>query len=251
MHKLLPIVILATSLLAQNNSNNAGAEASAQNLVKLHEAFGPAASSAGTSLTLKEASRSGSTIKIRMYATGLPTNQTYALITWPVTQRGPINALDGISIDSEGLAVCAGTAGTCGTPDKPNDPIDVTINPVAGEPLRLGLVGSDQKTRVFARIVPVPIRGEDRGCSVEATLLTPGAELVLIEGNGFAENSEVTMDANSEGEKHGGKLARGSDGKILTALLPYKQGLTRGTAKVTLKSAACSPSLSFSWGRRN
>jgi hypothetical protein len=186
-----------------------------------------------------------------MYATGLPREGTYTLLTWPVTQRGPSELLRGITFDESDLAVCAGTPGTCGSPDRPNDPIDVVLKPVSGEPSRLALISADQSIKIFAKIVPIPLRGEDKGCTVEAVLLTPGAEIVFIEGTGFPPNSEVVMDSESEGERHGAKAKADANGRYVSAILPYKQGLVRGTAKVSLRSAACSPGLSFPWGRRN
>ncbi len=186
-----------------------------------------------------------------MYATGLPKDGVYTLLTWPVTQRGPSESLRGITFDESGLAVCAGTPGTCGSPDKPNDPIDVVLKPVPGEPSRLALISADQSIKVFAKIVPIPLRGEDQGCSVEAVLLTPGSELVAIEATGFPANTDVVLDTELEGERHGGKAKIDANGRYMSAVLPFKQGLAHGTAKVSLKAAQCSPSVSFPWGRRN
>jgi len=231
--------------------STAGGEEIATRLVKMHEAWGPKASTPTMSLSLKEASREGPVIKLRMYATGLPKEGIYTLVTWPVTARGPSASLRGITFDESGLAVCAGTPGTCGTPDKPNDPIDLNFKPVPGEPSRVALVSADQAVKVFAKIVPMPLRGEDKGCNVEAVLLMPGAEVVLIEGSGFPPNSDVVFDSESEGERHGGKAKTDENGRYSSAILPYKQGLARGVAKVSLKSAGCSPSVSFPWGRRN
>jgi hypothetical protein len=226
------------------------AEETASRLVKMHDAWGPKASTPNMSLSLKEASREGPVIKIRMYATGLPKDGIYTLVTWPVMARGPAASLRGITFDESGLAVCAGTPGTCGTPDKPNDPIDLDFKPVPGEPSRVGLISADQSVKVFAKLVPIPLRGEDKGCSVEAVLLTPGSEVVLIEGTGFQPNSEVVMDSESGGERHGAKSNTDANGRYVSAILPYKPGLARGTASVYLKSAACSPSVNVPWGPR-
>lgn len=174
----------------------------------------------------------------------------YSIVAWPVTQKVPIEVQRGVTLDASGLAICAGMPGTCGSADKPDDPIDLAFSPAPGEPLRLGLVSADGATKVYAKTVPVSLRGEDRGCTVDATLLTPGAELVLIEGSGFPANSEVTADTNSEGERHGGKGKVDADGRYVTAILPAKQGVKAGTAKVNLNSAKCSPSVTFAWGRR-
>jgi hypothetical protein len=230
---------------------NQNPQEAAANLVRMHQAWGPAASSPNTKLSLQEQGRSSAGITFRLLAEGLSKDGMYTLVAWPVNQRGPIEAMKGIMIGDSGVAVCAGKPGTCGSPGKPNDPIDLKLNPIAGEPVRLGLVSADQSSRVFVKLVPVPIRGEDRGCAIEAILLTPGSELVLIDGIGFPPSADVTMDTDSEGERHAGQGKVGADGRYSTAILPYKQGTARGTAKVNLKSDKCSPVLSFPWGRRN
>jgi hypothetical protein len=61
-------------------------------------------------------------------------------------------------------------------------------------------------------MVPIPLQGEDKGCTVQGILLTPGSELVLIEGAGFPAASELTMDSSSEGEKHGEKTKTDAEG---------------------------------------
>jgi len=231
--------------------STASVEETASRLVKMHDVWGPKASTPNMSLSLREASREGPMIRIRMYATGLPKQGIYTLFQWPVTQREPSQSLGGITFDESGLAVCAGTPGTCGTPDKPNDPIDVVLKPVPGEPSRLALISADQAIKLYAKIVPIPLKGEDKGCSVEAVLLTPGFELVAIEATGFPPNTDIVMDTDSEGERHGGKARTDTNGRYISAILPYKQGLARGTAKVTLKASGCSPSVTFPWGRRN
>ena len=220
------------------------------NLVRLHEAWGPRASTPGASLVIQESERAGTTIKYRLIADGLPKEGVYSILSWPVTQKGPSQALGGVTLDGSGLAVCAGKPGTCGTPDKPNDPIDTVFQPIPGEPVRLGLVSADDATRVFVKLVPIPLRGEDQGCRIEATLLTPGAELVLIEGSGLPPNSELTFESISEGERHGGKGKADGDGRYVSAVLPHKQGIAAGILKVNLKASRCNPSVSVPWGRR-
>jgi len=223
---------------------------SAENLVRMHEGWGSKASTPGTSLVLNESTRSGQIVKFTLIAAGVPTGQDYTLVSWPVTQKGPSEVLRGVTLDASGLAICAGTAGTCSA-NKPNDPIEVNLRPIPGEPVRLGLVSADGATKIFAKAVPVPLRGEDRGCRVEATLLTPGAELILIEGAGFASGSDVTMDSESEGERHGAKGKADADGHYESALLPYRAGAVKGTTKVRLEADKCAPSVSVQWGRRN
>ena len=233
------------------DTSNSTAQSAAANLVRMHEAWGPKASTLNASLVIMESARSGQTIKFRLVAGGVPRDGVYSLVAWPVTQKGPSEALRGVTLDASGLAICAGMPGTCGAADKPNDPIDLSLRPIPGEPVRLGLVSADGATKLFAKLVPIPLRGEDGGCSVEAVLLTPGAELVLIAGSGFPSNSELTMDSDSDGERHSAAGKADADGRYVTAILPFKQGMASGTARVNLKAAKCSPSVSVRWGRRN
>ncbi len=59
------------------------------------------------------------------------------------------------------------------------------------------------------------------------------------------------MDSDSDGERRGEKGKADVNGRYVTAVVPFLQGKTRGTDKVRPKSAGCSPSVSFPWGRRN
>jgi hypothetical protein len=136
----------------------------AENLVRMHEVWGAKASTPNASLAIKESTRTGQVINLRLIADGVPKDGVYSLVTWPVTQKGPSEMLKGATLDSSGLAVCAGKPGTCGSADNPNDPIDVTVQPIPGEPIRLGIVSADGATKVFAKVVPNPLHGDDRGC---------------------------------------------------------------------------------------
>ena len=215
----------------------------------MHQAWGPKASTPGAVLTIMESARSGPVIKFRLFASGVPHDGVYTLVSWPVTQKVPGEVLTGVTLRSTGLAVCAGAPGTCGGADNPDDPIDIPLQPVPGEPVRLGLVSADGASRVFATLVPLPLRGEDRGCMVEATLLTPRGELVLVEAAGLPANTTVTLDSDSAGERHSGKEKADADGRLASALLPFKKGETGGTLKVDVKAPRCSPSVSIPWGQ--
>ena len=127
------------------------------NLVKMHEAWGPKASTPNTLLRIVE-TRVGQVNKFRLIADGVPRDAVYTLVTWPVTQKGPSEALKGVTVDASGLAICAGTAGTCGSAEKLNDPIDLVLQSVPGEPVRLGLVSADGATKVFAKLIHIPLR---------------------------------------------------------------------------------------------
>jgi len=183
---------------AQEHSTRATVPDAAANLVKAHNNWGPKASTPGTSAVLKESGRSGTIIRFRLYVEGAPKDTIYSLVAWPVTQKSPSKSMEGVTLDASGLAICAGTPGTCGG-DKPNDPIDLIFQPVPGEPVRVGLISTDGAIKVLVKTVPIPLRGEDRGCAVDAVLLTPGSELVLIEGSGFPAGPRSPWTPNQKG----------------------------------------------------
>ncbi|HVO99866.1 MAG TPA: hypothetical protein VMT15_17460 [Bryobacteraceae bacterium] len=247
MRAILPLIV-CNLLFGQSPSN--GLQNQVDTLIKLHDAWSAKAGTPGMSLTISPSIGSGPLMKFRLVAEGAPQGP-YSLVAWPVTQKSPSEALKGVTLNASGLAICAGVPGTCGSPDKPDDPIDITLRPAPGEPVRLGLISTDGATKLFARLVPVPIRGEDHGCSAEATLLTPGAELLLITGSGFPANGEITVGSDSEGERHDLKGKSDAEGRYTGALLPSKQGVAKGVVHVRLKSAKCAPAVSIPWGRRD
>ena len=249
MVALFAIGVSAT-FAQQSNPSNANVQDAVASLVMSHNNWGPQASTPNVSLVIKESARSGKIIKLRLYAEGVPKDGIYSIVAWPVTTKGPSVTQQGVTLAADGLAICAGTPGTC-RGDRPDDPVDLVVQPIPGEPVRLGLVSADGSVRALAKTVPVPLKGEDHGCTVEAVLLTPGAELVWLEGSGFSPGSELTVDSNSEGERQNKKVKADGQGRYTTAMLPYKQGLRSGTLKVNLKSAGCSPTVTVPWGRRN
>ena len=233
---------VASPALAQSSANALPAQA------RMHEAWGEKSSTPGTSLTIKEASRSDDGSRFRLYATGVPKGTVFSLIAWPITQRGPSEVMEGIVLDENGqddngMALCPGQPDTCGTPDQPNEPLEIPGSPMPGEPVRLGLMSADGALKLYAKLVAVPLRGEDQGCAVEATLLTPGADMIVVEGTGFPAASEIIMDSGAQKEPRVVKGRTDSSGRYLGAVLPYEQGSPSGALKVTLKSSKCSPAV--------
>lgn len=218
-------------------------------MVKAHNAWGVKLNSAGAVLTLAETVRDQGRISYRLYAKGLPLDHIYSLLQWPVTQKEPSVALTGVTFDKSGMAICAGKSGMCGDPAKPDDPIDLQTFPVKGEPLRFAIVAQDDpQLRALVKIVPVPNRGEDKGCQVEAVLLMPHAELIWLEAINFPPNTELALAQDSEGEIHESKAKADSTGLYEWAIMPAKAGLRRGTIKIRVQGPACGPSLSVPWG---
>ena len=70
-----------------------------------------------------------------------------------------------------------------------------------GEVKRVGLIADDKSAQVFASAVPFPNRATDGGCTLEATLVTPNAEAVMLSATGFKPGVTLNIEMNSEGEK--------------------------------------------------
>jgi hypothetical protein len=243
------VLISGRAMVSQTNPGTPApdVQSSVEGLVKIHRAWGPVTSTPNMSLTLAESSRSTEGIRMTLHTTGLPAGKTYSLVSWTITEKNPVTLMDGVTVDASGLAICAGTPGTC-KGDKADDPIDLVLRPIAGEPVRLALISSDQSIKVLANTVPIPLRGADQGCTLDAVLLSPGAEVVWIEAAGFIPKGTITVRSSSEGELRGDDKKANADGSFRTAILPYVEGLSHGVVTVTLKSGKCSPSVKIPWG---
>ncbi|MDP9171294.1 MAG: hypothetical protein M3N54_11805, partial [Acidobacteriota bacterium] len=222
-----------------------------QKLVAMQRAWGPKMNSAGASLSLMEISRGAlngrTAVKYRMQASGLPADKIYSLVMWQ-TGGQPQTSLEGVTIDQTGTAICAGRPETCGTPDKPNDPIDVVMLGSQGEVKRVGLIATDGSGKAFNSVVPFPNRAADGRCTLEATLVTPNAEAVMLSVTGFKPGVTLNVEMNSEGETQHPSAKTDASGAYDWVVLPFKKGLTKGRAHVSVQSDPCDPALSFAWG---
>ncbi len=135
---LLLVAICVLPGNAQQESNSgARPEVATQRLVSEHIAWKTKISNEGAAIRVKEVERHGSQVRYQLYVSGLPTDRLYNVISWPVTQTSPSNAIQGVSLGDGGIVMCAGrTAKQCGDPSQKDDPIDFTfdaakLNPIA------------------------------------------------------------------------------------------------------------------------
>jgi hypothetical protein len=243
------------SSFSQADDTEARAKDVVTRLANVQRRWGPPMNSPGVSLFLRRTStrkiENHTAVLYRLIASGMPKDKIYDLYDTSFDLQ-PVPNLSGITFDDDGQAICAGTRpDTCGDPKKPNDPIDLNLLAARGEPKRLSLASEDGEIKAFVSVVPFPILGVDQGCTVEAILLMANAAAVLLHGSGFVPNTTVHFVADSEGEKQQGDFNVDADGSFYNGLLPYKAGKTDGTAKVTVTSQSCSPSLSFGWGHNS
>ncbi len=224
----------------------------ANDLARQQLSWGSKLNSPGAQAWLKEIKRQKvgehTAVTYQLFASGLPKDQAYSLVLWELNEEIR-TALQGVTLDESGRAMCAGRPDTCGTPGKPNDPIDLVVLAARGEPKRFGLVSDDLQWKAYASVVAFPIVAGDQGCSLEALLMLRDAEGVILKGTGFPPNANIQFEGDSEGEVQSGSLTVSPEGEVVSAILPYKKGLHRGTIKITFRAKACSPAVTLPWGK--
>ncbi len=165
----------------QSDVETRAAETS-QALVKGHLAWKTKLSSPGASVRVKEVARQGSLVQYHLYVSGLPSNELYTAVSWPVTQAKPSPIMEGVSLGKDGIVMCSGRMPEqCGDSSKKDDPIEFTFNAAKGEPYRLAMVAGDHKVAVV--IVPDPIVAKDKGCTLSVERLLPHFELAFFTGS--------------------------------------------------------------------
>ena len=226
----------------------ARAAQSSKTLVNGQRTWRSKLSSDGVSIRAKEVERREGFVKYYLLVTGLPTEELYSVMSWPVGQEKPATVMEGVSIGKDGILICAGrTREQCGDPSAKDDPIDFGFNPAKGEPYRLAVVSGNYRAAIV--IVPDPIVGNDKNCSLSAERLLPHFELAYFTGSGFPPNAEATFEGESYGEKHQIKANADSAGNFDFALMPGVSGHQKGTTIVKGIGMKCSPSLKFEWGQ--
>jgi hypothetical protein len=228
-----------------------GVRNAAQNLVRQHEAW-ERISTPGASVELKVAGRDGPVVRYNIFVVGLPADQLYSVVSWPVTEPKPITLFEGVSLGKNGLVMCTGRRdGECKDPSDPSDPdfgiVDLAIQPAKGEPFRLAVVAGEKRAAVV--IVPNPINAKDKQCILDAVRLTPHFELTYLTGKGYSPNTKISFESESLGEKRTVETRADAEGRIRFAVLPFVEGHAHGTTKIHPTDISCSPALQFDWGQ--
>lgn len=253
---ILLLSILASAQTVQKSSPTdqdltAEQKALVVKLANLQKNYGKKMNSAGVDLSLKEISRwrasDRTLVKYELYATGLPKDLTYSLLKIQISGK-ILKQMDGVTLDSDGRAICAGRKGTC-SGSTPNSPIDLVFFAGKSEPMRLSLVSNDDShLKGFIQVIPFPTSVTDKGCKLESIIGTPKGEVTYIQGSGFEPNGELTVEGESSGEKNHGVAKAEADGSYFAAAMPNVLGKTSGTTKWSVKGKSCNPTLTFSWG---
>lgn len=232
--------------------------------------WGPAISTPGMSLELKETSRkdtpAGTGITWQLVGKGFTPDMQLTLVRWPLNQAVK-SVMSGIVMDSNGVAVCGSAAPglqapgdaqaanstpqapSCVKTQQPGTPITITATAAKGEAIRAGLVASDRKHGAAVSYVPFPIEGADKGCKIDVLLGSKDAELVLIRGDGFQHDSTYTLGTESFGQKHPLTATINAQGHFAAALTPWVPNHDAGDTVVYYRSSTCTPTVSFHWGK--
>jgi len=211
-------------------------------------------STTGAKLIAKERSRAkegqGTVIRYDLLTEGLPHDQHYTLVTWPL--NGAITPVEGgISLTEDGHLICTGKTKADCAPSRPDaDPIiDLALTAAKGEPKRFGLISDDQKWKALTTLVAFPDVGVDGGCTLEMLRITPDADAVMIRGKGFPPSTALPMTSDSAGEIVSATWQVNDKGELISLVMPVVRGKTEGQTTVRVKSLDCAPHVIFRWGR--
>lgn len=245
----LLLLALGLQLHSQTSADQeARVQKSAEALIKAHSGWKMNLGHSGVSIEAKQVAQQGSYVQYHIFVSGLPTDVNYTVLQWPVTRPQPSPVMEGASLGKNGIVMCAGrTEEQCGTPSKPDDPIEFTFNPVKGEPFRLALVSGQNMATIV--IVPDPISGKDKGCTLSVERLLPHFELAYLSGSGFPPDTQINFESHSYSEQHPLQAKTDSAGNLHFGVLPFVAGHKRGTTTVKAVGITCSPSLKFDWGQ--
>jgi hypothetical protein len=134
MKNLLAVALLAATIPCATSSaqSSPSVEAQAQEitnrLVKQHIGWKTKISSPGASIRAEKVSAEGSRLRYRLYVTGLPSDQLYTVLSWPVGDAKPSPMIEGATLGEHGIVMCAGRSPEQrGDSTKKDDPIDFVV----------------------------------------------------------------------------------------------------------------------------
>ncbi|MFZ0822274.1 MAG: hypothetical protein WAM87_01330 [Terriglobales bacterium] len=259
MKRLVCLLLLSAHVVPQtvqkSSPNDQDLTAEQKNavvrLANLQKNFGRITNSPGVELSLREVKRSRTSdrtlVTYQLYTTGLPKDLTYNLLQVQINGK-VLRFIDGVTLDSDGRAICAGRKGTC-SGKSPNSPIDLVFFAGKTEPKRLSLVSNDSsQLKGFIAVVPFPNETTDKGCRLESIIGTPKGEVTYVQGSGFEPNEELIMNSESYGEKNHGTAKAEADGSYFAVAMPNILGKASGNTVWEVKGKNCDPKLTFSWG---
>lgn len=192
-----------------------------------------------------------------VYASGLPSDHPYTLITWQIgwdAQQPPMQqAQSDLYINARGVVMCRKPTPREANSDAPQLDCEARLELISagskGEPVRYALYSEQQGVVAMGRLIVNPIESEDKGCHLQAILGVGGAEVVLVEGTGFAPKSSIELSSGDSGKPQTATFKTDASGRLETAVVLVRASQTHGTAAISAKSDSCAPAITFDWGR--
>jgi len=130
----------------------------------------------------------------------------------------------------------------------PSQAAEITISAIQGEPVSVALVSHDKKTRVFAKVVPLPFEVVQGTCRMSVEREDQGGTLFVATALGLRANESLNVAMASENEQ--AKLSGKTDpaGIWRTMFSPVVKGRNSGAGSIDLKSESCQLHLDYRWG---
>jgi hypothetical protein len=183
-------------------------------------------------------------------APGLASHGPYLLKTWEIGTPAPVVAVRRVMVDDSGVLRCDEQATDCPGAEG-GSKLVVGVSGTPGQPRSFLLVGPDQLSVAMGEVVPFPVSGSDRGCSVEVALLAADGSAALVLGHGFQPDEQVKFASESFEDKVKTTHQASQTGDVLTVLLPFVKGHDEGITTLSLAGAKCSPGAAFLWGKQH
>ena len=128
------------------------------------------------------------------------------------------------------------------------DPINIKLFAGKGEPFQFALISDDDRSRVFAQIVPFPFEVISGPCRL-IVIETGGDYIgVFIKVSGLQPNENLLIDTKSEDEGAQTKANATDQGTYNVALFPSVKGKRFGTARFYVTAKGCKVGVEFPWG---
>ena len=178
------------------------------------------------------------------YASGLPTDLSYAIMRWPINQDEPSVSYPEVYIAADGR-LCL-QASKCHDDIGPY--VQLGFNAAKAEPFRTLMISSDGKSSVAALIIPRPITSTDASCSLEVIRASPKFEVAIIRGKGFHAREHIPYISNSAGEIIRASIDAEADGNFNLVFAPFVKGKDEGTHEIVFNAESCAPKVSYHWG---
>jgi hypothetical protein len=178
------------------------------------------------------------------YASGLPTDQSYAIFQWPINRDEPHVTYPEVYIAPDGR-LCL-QAGKCH--DEIGPYMQLGLLAARGEPFRMSIISKDGKSKVAVLLIPHPITGSDATCNVEVIRATPRFEVAIIRGKGFLANERIEYTSNSADEIVRAPVNADANGNFNLVMAPFVKGKNKGTDEITFKGEGCAPKVAYHWG---